>query len=310
MLYGVPLSLLVSGFFFPIGVLIYWVTNNLWTFGQQFYILRKMPPPGSPAALAKAAADKPAVDDAHPGTEAGRQAGPHQARPPADVAGTVARRRRRRRRSSRPATDGRRPSDGRRQQRRRPPARPGTGTPAGLRRTGQAQAPLTRRRRRPGPTPAGPPPTTGYARAPHRSGRTPVSAPQQPTDTAATRDHLRDALSPRPTRAPTTRADLPDADAPVTTPSRRRDADAARARVDDRRRTTDDDEDATRTATTCSSARATSPATTSSACSTSSTSTATSTSTSRATAPRSRSSAAGWTTWSARTAPPWTRSRS
>ena len=62
MLYGMPLSLLVSGFFFPIGVLIYWFTNNLWTLGQQFFILRKMPPPGSPAAKAKAADGKPAVD--------------------------------------------------------------------------------------------------------------------------------------------------------------------------------------------------------------------------------------------------------
>jgi YidC/Oxa1 family membrane protein insertase len=62
MLYGMPLSLLVSGFIFPIGVLIYWVTNNAWTFGQQFFILRKMPPPGSPAAVAKAAEGKPVVD--------------------------------------------------------------------------------------------------------------------------------------------------------------------------------------------------------------------------------------------------------
>jgi YidC/Oxa1 family membrane protein insertase len=62
LLYVMPASLLVSGFFFPIGVLLYWMTNNLWTLGQQFFILRKMPPPGSPAALAKAAAEKPAVD--------------------------------------------------------------------------------------------------------------------------------------------------------------------------------------------------------------------------------------------------------
>jgi YidC/Oxa1 family membrane protein insertase len=62
LLYGMPLSLFVTGFFFPIGVLIYWFTNNLWTLGQQFYILKKLPPPGSPAALAKAAADKPAID--------------------------------------------------------------------------------------------------------------------------------------------------------------------------------------------------------------------------------------------------------
>jgi YidC/Oxa1 family membrane protein insertase len=62
LLYGMPLSLFVSGFFFPIGVLLYWFTNNLWTLGQQYYILRKMPPPGSAGALAKATADKPAVD--------------------------------------------------------------------------------------------------------------------------------------------------------------------------------------------------------------------------------------------------------
>ena len=62
MLYGMPMTLFVSGFFFPIGVLLYWFTNNLWTLGQQFFILRKMPPPGSSAALSKAAADKPAID--------------------------------------------------------------------------------------------------------------------------------------------------------------------------------------------------------------------------------------------------------
>ena len=62
LLYVMPMGLFVSGFIFPIGVLLYWFTNNLWTLGQQFFILRKMPPPGSDAAKAKAAADKPAVD--------------------------------------------------------------------------------------------------------------------------------------------------------------------------------------------------------------------------------------------------------
>ncbi len=62
LLYGMPISLFVTGFFFPIGVLLYWLVNNLWTMGQQFFILRKLPPPGSPAAQAKAAAGKPAID--------------------------------------------------------------------------------------------------------------------------------------------------------------------------------------------------------------------------------------------------------
>ncbi|MEV6815682.1 membrane protein insertase YidC [Micromonospora sp. NPDC051296] len=45
MLYGIPLSLLISGAIFPIGVIIYWVTNNLFTLGQQQWVLRKFPPP-------------------------------------------------------------------------------------------------------------------------------------------------------------------------------------------------------------------------------------------------------------------------
>lgn len=47
MLYGVPVSLLVSGSLFPLGVVIYWCTTNLWSMGQQFYVLRKMPHPGA-----------------------------------------------------------------------------------------------------------------------------------------------------------------------------------------------------------------------------------------------------------------------
>lgn len=45
MLYGIPLSLLVSGSLFPIGVVIYWVTNNMFSLAQQQWVLRKFPPP-------------------------------------------------------------------------------------------------------------------------------------------------------------------------------------------------------------------------------------------------------------------------
>ncbi len=90
MLYGMPISLFVTGFFFPIGVLLYWFTNNLWTLGQQFYILRKMPPPNSPAALAKKAAEKPAIDPKalapKPGAKPVRTKGGRPATPPAPAA--------------------------------------------------------------------------------------------------------------------------------------------------------------------------------------------------------------------------------
>ncbi|HLL66596.1 MAG TPA: membrane protein insertase YidC [Micromonosporaceae bacterium] len=47
MLYGIPLSLLISGWAFPIGVIIYWVVNNLVSLGQQSWVLHKYPPPPS-----------------------------------------------------------------------------------------------------------------------------------------------------------------------------------------------------------------------------------------------------------------------
>ena len=49
MLYVFPLIFAVSGVNFPVGVLIYWSTTNLWTWGQQFYVIKRNPTPGSPA---------------------------------------------------------------------------------------------------------------------------------------------------------------------------------------------------------------------------------------------------------------------
>jgi YidC/Oxa1 family membrane protein insertase len=45
MLYGIPFSLLLSGWYFPIGVIVYWVTQNLFSLGQQHWVLHKYPPP-------------------------------------------------------------------------------------------------------------------------------------------------------------------------------------------------------------------------------------------------------------------------
>lgn len=52
LLYILPLVFAVSGVNFPIGVLIYWFTTNLWSMVQQFYVIRRMPAPGSPAEKA------------------------------------------------------------------------------------------------------------------------------------------------------------------------------------------------------------------------------------------------------------------
>jgi YidC/Oxa1 family membrane protein insertase len=50
MLVGIPISVVFSGFIFPLGVLLYWFTSNIWTMGQQFYIFRFHPHPSTVAA--------------------------------------------------------------------------------------------------------------------------------------------------------------------------------------------------------------------------------------------------------------------
>jgi YidC/Oxa1 family membrane protein insertase len=52
LLYVLPVVFAVSGVNFPIGVLLYWLTTNAWSMGQQFYVIRRMPAPGSPAEKA------------------------------------------------------------------------------------------------------------------------------------------------------------------------------------------------------------------------------------------------------------------
>jgi|GEM_PF-129953 len=56
MLYGIPISLLLSGWYFPIGVIIYWVTQNLFSLGQQYWVLHKYPPPASAGSIPMKAA--------------------------------------------------------------------------------------------------------------------------------------------------------------------------------------------------------------------------------------------------------------
>src|SRR3954453_9861446 len=95
MLYVLPFSFAIFGFGFPIGVLLYWLTTNLWSMGQQHYVIKRMPPlvtggaqpgkgggsagkpapadkgptgkgPGTTAALPEPAAEEPAVASASP----------------------------------------------------------------------------------------------------------------------------------------------------------------------------------------------------------------------------------------------------
>ncbi|WP_062299367.1 membrane protein insertase YidC [Demequina maris] len=49
LMYALPFIFVITGPNFPVGVLIYWTTTNLWTLGQQWYVIRNNPTPGSEA---------------------------------------------------------------------------------------------------------------------------------------------------------------------------------------------------------------------------------------------------------------------
>ena len=67
LLYIFPLVFLLYGFKFPIGVLLYWLTTNVWSMGQQRFVIRRMEPAPAvagpelpPAGPAPGAKPKPA----------------------------------------------------------------------------------------------------------------------------------------------------------------------------------------------------------------------------------------------------------
>jgi YidC/Oxa1 family membrane protein insertase len=67
LLYVLPVVFGVGGIAFPIGVLLYWSTSNIWTMCQQFYVIRNNPAPNTEAARAKEKRDaEKAARHGHP----------------------------------------------------------------------------------------------------------------------------------------------------------------------------------------------------------------------------------------------------
>ncbi|MBC7277232.1 MULTISPECIES: membrane protein insertase YidC [unclassified Nocardioides] len=58
LLYVLPVVFAVGGIAFPVGTILYWTSSNLWTMGQQFYVIRNNPAPGTPAFDAKQERDR------------------------------------------------------------------------------------------------------------------------------------------------------------------------------------------------------------------------------------------------------------
>ncbi len=49
MMLALPLVFVLFIFSFPAGLLVYWITTNLWTMGQQYFVRRGVGPPRAPA---------------------------------------------------------------------------------------------------------------------------------------------------------------------------------------------------------------------------------------------------------------------
>ncbi|MGW0765957.1 membrane protein insertase YidC [Streptomyces sp. NPDC002676] len=52
LMYVFPIMFAFFGIRFPVGVLVYWLTTNVWTMGQQMFVIRNNPTPGSKAQAA------------------------------------------------------------------------------------------------------------------------------------------------------------------------------------------------------------------------------------------------------------------
>lgn len=55
MLWAFPIGILVTGAFWPLAILVYMVTNNLWTLGQQYFLYEQMAKEDNEAALERRA---------------------------------------------------------------------------------------------------------------------------------------------------------------------------------------------------------------------------------------------------------------
>ena len=143
MAYIMPLFAL-SGLYWPFGLVLYWVTTNLWTLGQQWVLFRKYPQPATAGAdAAPAPVVATALKPSKPSRGGPNPNGSPSANGSASANGTV---------SGRPAKTG---SDGGKTRTR--PGGSGGGSPAGADANGGGMLRrLTKGRAEPPPEPAAP----------------------------------------------------------------------------------------------------------------------------------------------------------
>jgi YidC/Oxa1 family membrane protein insertase len=94
LLYGMPIFFGILGYNFQLGVLLYWVTTNFWTYGQQAFVLKRMNAElqsGAGTAAAEVPADPDAgpQGDPQPGPQGEAEPGPQGDPEPGPHAGPV-----------------------------------------------------------------------------------------------------------------------------------------------------------------------------------------------------------------------------
>jgi YidC/Oxa1 family membrane protein insertase len=80
MLYVLPPMFALFGLNFQMGVLLYWVTSNIWSMGQQFFVIRAMHPPAGGDGGGNGAKRKPAAPTPEPTVVIRRQQPSRQTR--------------------------------------------------------------------------------------------------------------------------------------------------------------------------------------------------------------------------------------
>jgi YidC/Oxa1 family membrane protein insertase len=129
-LYLFPVAFAVGGVSFPIGVLIYWLTTNVWTAGQQYVVIKNNPTPGTQAfdeyvakhghpphasrKVRKEAAEKMAVQEVEASANGGSPPPPARVQPKKSTRGQ--------RRTGGPATKATAPSNSARKRDGDPPS--------------------------------------------------------------------------------------------------------------------------------------------------------------------------------------------
>ena len=93
LLYVMPFSFAIFGFSFPLGVLLYWLTTNVWSMGQQWWVIKRMPPNTGGVVSDSASASSPPsrkkkpAPSRSPSPSAGQSSGSERIQAPAGTTG-------------------------------------------------------------------------------------------------------------------------------------------------------------------------------------------------------------------------------